>query len=189
MKKIKILLIVIIASIGAIIIYNKFDTKKIEVNEVDKHLMEYNLLPENNIYEFANIDKVINITNKTGVIIFCNPASSWCQYYMKTVNDTLSNNGINKIYYSDIKEDRNNNTLKYQKLVSILSDYLRVDDTNNKLIIMPYLIFIKDGKVMSYDDTFSHIDNPLSADEYFSNEKAIKDLENKLIDKINLYNN
>lgn len=189
MKKIKIILIVIIACIGAILIYNKFEMHEVDIPEVDKHLSQYNLLEDNNVYVFKNIDEIINIiSNKTAIVLFCNPGSNWCQHYLKSVDEIAKSNNISKIYYNDIKDDRNNNSLKYKKLVNILYDYLDYDDTNNKRLNMPYLLFVKNGKVIAYDNTFSVVSSEITADEYWNDSNNILNFENQINEYIYLLN-
>ena len=189
MKKIKIILIIIIACLGATIIYNKFDVKETDTIEIDKHLAEYTLLNDENIYVFKNIDEIINImNNKTGIILFCNPSSNWCQHYLKVIDDIAKSNNIKEIYYNDIKEDRNNNSLKYQKIVSKLYDYLDTDDTNNKRLNMPYLLFIKNGNVVAYDNRFSMVSSEITAEEYWNDPDNVMDFENQINEYIYLLN-
>ena len=189
MKKIKIILIIIIACLGATIIYNKFDVKETDTIEIDKHLAEYTLLNDENIYVFKNIDEIINImNNKTGIILFCNPSSNWCQHYLKVIDNIAKSNNIKEIYYNDIKEDRNNNSLKYQKIVSKLYDYLDTDDTNNKRLNMPYLLFIKNGNVVAYDNRFSMVSSEITAEEYWNDPDNVMDFENQINEYIYLLN-
>ena len=80
MKKIKISLILVIAIVGAFLIYKKFEHINYEQKEIDKFVSEYTLLEENHVFKIINIDEAINVlNNKTGIIFFCNPGSDWCQ--------------------------------------------------------------------------------------------------------------
>lgn len=189
MKKIKIILIIIIACIGAIIIYNKFYEPKIVEPEIHKSLVEYTLLDEKNIYEVKNIDEIINIlNNKTGIILFCNPGSSWCQYYIKALNDVAISNNIENIYYNDIKEDRTNNSLKYRKIIDKLNDYLYTDDTGNKRLNMPDLVFVRDGKVIVNDNSYTTVNSEIDVKEYWSDEKNVQEFNNQINEYIYLLN-
>ena len=69
MKKIKILIIILIAVVGALLIYKHFEKIKPEEIELNKFSTEYTLVPEDNIYVYRSIDEIIDILeNKTGVI-------------------------------------------------------------------------------------------------------------------------
>ena len=51
MKKIKISLIIVIAVVGAILIYKKFEHIDTEQKEIDKFVSEYTLLTENHVFQ------------------------------------------------------------------------------------------------------------------------------------------
>ena len=55
MKKIKISLIIVIAVVGAILIYKKFEHIDTEQKEIDKFVSEYTLLTENHVFQIINI--------------------------------------------------------------------------------------------------------------------------------------
>lgn len=184
MKKIKISLIIAIAIVGAFLIYKKFENVNTEQKEIDKFVSDYTLITENHVFKIINIDESINIlNNKTGVIFFCNPGSDWCQHYAKILDDIALENSIEKIYYVDIKDDRNLNSNKYRKLVTILQDYLDTDDTGNKRLSMPNLTFIKNGKIIANDNRTSLVSSDTTPEEYWTREKILT-FKNKIIESI-----
>ena len=188
MKKIKLSFILFIAIVGALLIYNNFDHVDVEKKEIDKFLEEYTLLDENHAYEIKNIDEIINILNKNGIVFFCNSGSDWCQYYAKMLDDVAVKSNINKIYYVDIKEDRNNNSTKYQKIVKKLYNYLDIDDTGNKRLSMPMLVFIKNGNVIASDTTTYRVSSDTTPKEYWT-DLNITNFENRINEYIELLNN
>ena len=184
MKKIKISLIIAIAIVGAFLIYKKFENVNTEQKEIDKFVSDYTLITEIHVFKIINIDESINIlNNKTGVIFFCNPGSDWCQHYAKILDDIALENSIEKIYYVDIKDDRNLNSNKYRKLVTILQDYLDTDDTGNKRLSMPNLTFIKNGKIIANDNRTSLVSSDTTPEEYWTREKILT-FKNKIIESI-----
>lgn len=184
MKKIKISLIIAIAIVGAFLIYKKFENVNTEQKEIDKFVSDYTQITENHVFKIINIDESINIlNNKTGVIFFCNPGSDWCQHYAKILDDIALENSIEKIYYVDIKDDRNLNSNKYRKLVTILQDYLDTDDTGNKRLSMPNLTFIKNGEIIANDNRTSLVSSDTTPEEYWTREKILT-FKNKIIESI-----
>lgn len=154
MEKIKIILVVIIAVAGALLIYNKFteekQTIKIEYKNINS---EYTLVEKDNIFKYKNIDDVIKtIQSGSGVIFLCSPESDTCQQYAESLDKASKETNLDQIIYCNIKSDRNANSIKYQKLVSLLNDYLSVDDLNNKIIYMPEVLFINNGKIIEHDN-------------------------------------
>lgn len=189
MKKIKILLIIGIAVIGAYLIHNKFKHINSEQKEIDKFVSEYSLITENHGFEIINAAEAVNIlNNKTGIIFFCNPGSDWCQHYAKVLDDIASENDIKKIYYVDIKNDRNINSNNYRKIVLKLQDYLDSDDTGNKRLNMPNLTFVKDGNIISNDNRTSLVSSDTTPEEYWTRENILT-FKNNIIESILLLEN
>ena len=188
MKKFKILCIIAFAIVGALIIYNHFDTEEFRTTLPNVISNEYNLTSETIVYETKNIDEVINIiNNKYGVIFMCTPETDWCKKYAEILNEVAIEKDLDKVYYVNIKYDRNMNTNKYQKLVHLLSDILLTDDTGNKRIYMPEVLFVRDGKIIAHDNETSFITNDITVNEYWSPENIAK-LKNKLYNYIDLLN-
>ncbi len=184
MKKIKISLILVIAIVGAFLIYKKFEHINYEQKEIDKFVSEYTLLEENHVFKIINIDEAINVlNNKTGIIFFCNPGSDWCQYYAKILDDIAVENDIEKIYYTDIKEDRNINSNNYRKIVTIMQEHLDSDDTGNKRLNMPNLTFVKDGNIIANDNRTSLVSSDTTPQEYWTRENILI-FKNNIIESI-----
>ena len=184
MKKIKILLIIVIAVVGAFLIYKKFEHINANQKEIDTFLSEYTLITENHVFEIVNTAEVVNIlNNKTGIVFFCNPGSDWCQHYAKILDDIALENGINKIYYVDIKNDRNIKSNNYRKIVTILQDFLDSDDTGNKRLNMPNLTFVKDGIIISNDNRTSLVSSDTTPEEYWTRENILT-FKNNIIESI-----
>ncbi len=183
MKRVKIVCIIIFAIVGALLIYNHFDTEEFKTTIPNKISNDYNLTNEVVVYENKNIDEVINIiNNKYGIIFMCTPETEWCKMYAELLNDVAIEKDIDKIYYLNIKNERSMNTSKYQRLVALLSDVLYTDDTGNKAIYMPEVVFVRDGKIVAHDNETSFIFNDQTAEDYWTEENI-----NKFKDKISNY--
>ncbi len=171
MKKLKISFVILIAILGAYLIYNHFDNIEEKTEEVNKFATEYTLLDDDNIFVYRSIDEIINIlTNKTGVVFFCTKDSKWCQYYAYYLNNTLKELGIKEINYLDIKKDRELLTSKYQKIVDLLSNNLYTDDLDNKKIFMPDLTIVKDGVIIAHNNDTALIASDNEPENYWNQE-------------------
>ena len=172
MNKLKILVIILIAVIGAYFIYDHFDKLRKEEEKIDKFVTEYTLLDNNHIFEYSSIDEVIDIlSNKTGVIFLCTPESIWCQRYALYLTNSLKKYGIDSVSYLNIKSYRQLNTTKYKKIVELLQDYVYKDDLNESKIIMPDLTFVKDGVIIAHDNETSLITSDYVPEEYWNQDK------------------
>ena len=189
MYKLKLIAIAIIAIVGALLIYKHFENIKDDEIVLDRFSSEYNLVSEDNIFKYSSLDEILDIVeSKTGVVFLCTPESNWCNYYAKYLNETLKESNIDVIYYHDIKSDRELNTLKYQKLLDILSSYLYKDDMNNSKLYMPDLTIVKDGNIIAHDNETALIESDQKEESYWTDEK-ISEFKIKINNYIYLLNN
>lgn len=171
MKKAKILGIVFIAVIGALLIY-KYCKPPATVKVNNNFNNEYNLVDENNVFVYKSIDDILITLDKgTGIIFLGFPECSWCQNYVKYLNDVAVSKNIDIIYYYNFKSIRESNTEKYKKLVNRLDDYLFLDDTGSYRLYAPTLVIVKEGKILSFDNETSLMTNPILPKEYWTEEK------------------
>lgn len=154
---------------------------KNEKTDAIKFSEEYTQVDKNNVYVYRDIDQIINILEKgTGIVYLGFPECPWCQRYTKYLNEVAQDMGIEKIYYYNIREDRKNNTENYQKLVSILSDYLQNDEEGNKRIYAPSIIALKKGEIVGFDDETAWDTKGFSTPDEYWTEEEVKNLKEKL---------
>lgn len=144
---------------------------------------EYKAVSNNNIYEYATYDNVIDVLKKdTGIIYFGFPSCDLCKKVVPILDEAAKKRDINNILYYNFKDIRDNNTKEYQDLVDILSDYLEKDDEKEKRISAPTIVFVNKGRIVG---TYMGKLNPES--EQIITEEEIQDLKNNflsLIDKM-----
>lgn len=122
-----------------------------------KFAKEYTTVTEDNYFVYRNNEEIIKILEHgTGVIYLGFPECPWCQAYVPFLNEIADVEGLEKIYYYNILEDRKNNTETYKKIVDIIKDYLRYDEEGNKRIYVPAVIVVSDGKIVGFDDETSY---------------------------------
>lgn len=181
-KKSSIMLIIIMAILGAYLIYNHFN-KNGDINNTNKNFNEeFSLVDKDNIFEYINIDTVLDTFDTSGIIFMAFKENTWSNYYAKYLNEVAKDNNIDKIMYYDIKKDRQSNNIKYKKLINILSKYLPINDEGNLYISVPYLVFIKDGKILHTDNETAIQYNNITPKQYWNNDNI-----NNFKDKINEY--
>ena len=181
-KKGSIMLIIIMAIVGAYLIYNHFN-KDENINNNNKNFNEeYSLVDKDNVYRYINIDEVLDTFNKSGIIFMGFKENIWSNYYAKYLNEVAKENNIKEILYYDIKKDRQTNNIKYKKLINLLEKYLMMNDEGNLYISVPYLVIIKDGKIL-YTDNETSIINGNTTPSLYWNQNNIDNFK----DKINNY--
>ena len=183
MKNKKILLsivsVLLVTLITGCSLFN--DNKSIEKTDAEKFSEEYTEVGKNNLYVYRDVDQIINILEKgTGIVYLGFPECPWCQTYSKYLNEVALDLGIEKIYYYNIREDRNNNTEDYQKIVSILKDYLQNDEEGNKRIYVPSVIALNKGKIVGFDDETAWDTKGFKTPSEYWTKDEVKDLKAKL---------
>lgn len=181
--------ILILSTLASFFIYEHFNKELKARNNLST---TYTKLDKKNVYKIININKAIKLVKQgNGALLIGFKECIWCQQYVKVIDDIAKKNSLPTVYYLDIKEDRKNNTKKYQELVNLLKDKLKNDDLGNKRIFVPFLVIAKNKEILATDDETS----TLSSDKvdplkYWTKEK-ISALEEKLkpaIEKIKICN-
>ena len=190
--------VIIVALIGVVIYLlvkennnaNNVTNDKPEITDASKFADEYTEISEDNVFVYASVDEIIDtLENGNGVVYLGFPECQWCQRYVVYLNDVAKKNNVDKILYYNIREDRNDNSENYLKIVDLLKDYLQDDEDGNPRIYVPAIIFMNDGKIVGFDDETSLDTKGCSnADEYWT-EDEINDLKERLneyIEKANV---
>ena len=160
-------------------------TKEEKQTDAKKFAEEYTQVTDDNYFVYRTSEEIIKILdNGTGVVYLGFPECPWCQSYVKMLNEVADIEGLEKIYYLNILEDRKNNTEDYQKIVDILKEYLQYDDEGNKRIYVPAVIVVSKGEIVGFNDETSYDTKGLEKPEDYWNEEEISDLKNNLTDMI-----
>ena len=182
--------ILFIALIGAFIYLGKKDfTDTSKQSDNERFASEYSINKDNPFVYSYGSQIVDIIKNKSGIIYLGFSSNEWCKYYINYLYDVLKENDVNKVYYYDILKDRTKNTKYYLELEEILSDYLYKLDNGSIKVLTPALIFVKDGKIVYFDDETSIERNNLTPDLYWTNDKvdAFKSKINTYIKEVGVY--
>lgn len=163
------------------------DTSK--QSDSERFAAEYSINKENPFVYSYGSEVVDIIKNKSGIIYLGFSSNDWCKYYIKYLYDVLKENDVKKVYYYDILKDRTKNTKYYLELEDLLSDYLYELDNGNIHVLTPALIFVKDGKIIYFDDETSIERNNLTPDLYWTKDKvdSFKNKINTYIKEVGVY--
>lgn len=194
MKKKKTIIIssiVVLLLIVGLVLFLVFKKNKINKNideEKIKFAEEYKI-SKDNVFTYRTIEEINKILkNGTGLVFLGFPECPWCRGYVPIINEVAKKEGLEKIYYFNIYEDRKNNTEEYQEMVKLLKGFLRYDDEGNERIYAPSLIAVKNGKILEFDDT-RYWDNKKydSAEEFWQSAdlKPMKEKITKMINEVN----
>lgn len=194
MKKKKIIIIssiVVLLLIVGLVLFLVFKKNKINKNideEKAKFAEEYKTTKDN-VFTYRTIEEINKILkNGTGLIFLGFSKCPWCRGYVPIINEVAKKEGLEKIYYFNIYEDRKNNTEEYQEMVKLLKGFLRYDDEGNERIYAPSLIAVKNGKIIEFDDTRYWDNKKYDSAEEFWQSADLKPIKEKLIKMINEVN-
>ncbi len=176
---ISILVLLIIAGLTYFFLLKKEEVTPDNV----KFAKEYTKISEDNLFKYKTLEEVNKILTKgTGVVYLGFPECPWCQEYVKYIDEVSKSVGLDKVYYSNILDDRKNDTEEYKETVKILSDYLSNDDEGNKRVYVPSVIVVSSGKIVMFDDeTAKDTKGYDSPKEYWQSENLTA-LKTKLTD-------
>lgn len=128
-----------------------------------------------NRFVYADFEKIKKIIEGTGVVYFGFPECPWCRNSVPVINEAAKQVGIDKIYYlnvADIRDQKeldedgnvvttNEGTKEYQELLELLNDslpeYKGLNDSTIKRIYVPLVMTFKNGKVI--DSHLSTVDS------------------------------
>ncbi|MBQ2872506.1 MAG: thioredoxin family protein [Bacilli bacterium] len=156
-------------------------TKETEETDAQKFAKEYSTLTEDNYFVYRKNEEIVKILEHgTGVIYLGFPECPWCQAYVPMLNEVADIEGLEKIYYYNILEDRKNNTETYQKIVNITKEYLQYDEEGNKRIYVPAVIVVSDGEIIGFDDETSYDTKGYDSPEDYWKEEEQSELKKRL---------
>ncbi len=121
-------------------------------SDAERFATEYTSVSKDNPFVYKSGQEVIDvIEHGTGVVFLGFPSCPWCQAYAGYLADVAKENGLDKIYYYNIYDARQNNTEEYQKLVQLLGGNLQYDEDGHRRIYVPDVVFVIDGRIVGND--------------------------------------
>ena len=150
------------------------------ITDAERFSKEYTSIEKENPFVYVGSNRVLEIlNNETGIILVGFSSNAWMQEYVKELYPVLKENNINKVYYYDVIEDRTKKTKNFRQIEDLLSKSLKITDMGAEYLFTPALIFVKDGKIINYDDETSLVSYDMRPNTYW-NEDAINNFRNKI---------
>ena len=85
-----------------------------EETDSKKFKEEYPQVSEFNMFTYKSADDIIKILEHGTAIVYLGfPECPWCQAYVPMLNEVADSEGLEKIYYYNILNDRKDNTDNY----------------------------------------------------------------------------
>lgn len=182
---ITVILVLVLVIIGTLLLLNgnnkKEETKDNNNIDHENFAKEYKEVTKDNVFVYKNVDEIIKIMNHgTGVVYLGYPECPWCQEYVKYLNETAKEVGIEKIYYCNTKKVKEESMEKYHELISILDGHLQYTDEGDQWIYVPNVSFHINGKIIGNDYETSKDTHGLKNPKDYWTTEEIKDLKKTL---------
>lgn len=139
----------------------------------------YSRVVNDNRFVFASADEVLEkFESGSGLIFLGFQQCPWCQQLAPLVDDAAKAEGLDKIYYLDIRHARETNDDTYKKLVEKLKPHLRTDENGQPRVYVPDVTALKDGRVVSHFLQETTVDGEkATADTYWTKERRARAVE------------
>lgn len=144
-----------------------------EQSDAIRFRSEYPLVGEDNVFVYKNISEIADILESgTGAVFLGFPTCIWCQTYAAILHEAAVELGVEKIYYGNVRLDRQNNTSPYQRILRALKDYLELDSEGRPQMDLPDFSVVIDGVIIGHDNETSTEDGSTPPHEYWTNARA-----------------
>lgn len=139
----------------------------------------YSRVANDNRFVFASPGEVLEkFESGSGLIFLGFQQCPWCQQLAPLVDDAAKAEGLDKIYYLDIRHARETNDATYKQLVEKLKPHLRTDENGQPRVYVPDVTALKDGRVVSHFLQETTVDGEkATADTYWTKERRARAVE------------
>lgn len=139
----------------------------------------YSRVANDNRFVFASPGEVLEkFESGSGLIFLGFQQCPWCQQLAPIVDDAAKVEGLDKIYYLDIRHARETNDATYKKLVEKLKPHLRTDENGQPRVYVPDVTALKGGRVVGHflQETTADGENA-TPDTYWTGERRARAVE------------
>ena len=144
MKK---LLLIILLLVGCSNKNNDINKFKEEYEYLNSENIEVNIDSKYNI-KYLTINEVVNfLENDTGILFFGIANDGMSRSVVETVLEVSKENELELYYYSP-SSLAENDTENFANMIGILNEYLQTNEDDQKILSVPDIYFVKDGKIV-----------------------------------------
>jgi predicted bacteriocin transport accessory protein len=131
---------------------NGKEVQSVQISDSERFALEYPLVGKDNIFIYKTAGETADILeNGRGIVFIGYKECPWCQSYAVFLQDAALEMEMDKIYYCDIREDRQSNSESYQRIVSILAGRLQYDDEGRPRVYVPDVSIVSRGRIITHD--------------------------------------
>jgi len=159
---------------------NGKDVQK-EPGDSERFALEYPSVGNDNIFVYRNASETADILeNGRGIVFMGFKECPWCQFYAVFLHDVARELEVEKIYYFDVKEDRQSNSENYRRILDILSGQLQYDDEGHSRVYVPDVTIVSRGRIIVHDYETSKETLGYSTPQEYWNDERVNALKERL---------
>jgi len=163
--------------------------QKKQLSDSERFALEYPLVGSDNIFVYKNASETADILEKGRGIVFLGfKECPWCQQYAVYLHDAAREMEVEKIFYCDIKNDRESNSESYQRIIGIFSGRLQYDDEGRPRLYVPDTAIVSRGRIITHDFETSKDTLGYESPREYWNEERVNALKERLKAGINILN-
>jgi hypothetical protein len=152
-----------------------------EPSDSEKFALEYPLVGRDNIFVYRNASETADIlANGRGIVFMGFKECPWCQFYAVFLHDVALELEVEKIFYCDIREDRQSNSEDYRRIVDNLSGQLQYDDEGHPRVYVPDVTIVSRGRIIVHDFETSKETFGYSTPQEYWNDERVNALKERL---------
>jgi len=149
MKKVVIILMSIFLLVGC----GKTDGEKFkeeyEALNGTQNLINITIDSNSNI-KYLNAKQTVSFLKEgTGILYFGFPKCPWCRNVLPVLLEVATSNNMS-ISYLNPSGLRNSKNKDFEEIMNMLDAYLMTNDEGNKVLYVPDVYFVKDGKIIGH---------------------------------------
>ncbi len=170
MKKLLLILLIFLVGCGN-------DINKFKEEYESQEGIEVNISKDNKIKYISAKETVDVLKNKTGILFFGISSDNTTRSVVETLLQVAKDNDLNIYYFDPNTVPDKDNDENFAKILGILDSYLQSNEEDEKVLAVPDVYFIKDGKVMGnkFGSIISYDGEQLNDDQ---KEQLYKDYNN-----------
>jgi hypothetical protein len=158
------------------------------MSDSERFAREYPLVGKDNIFTYRNAGETADIlANGRGIVFIGFKECAWCQSYAVFLHDAAREMGIDKIFYCDIREDRQSNSESYQRILRILGGHLQYDDEGRPRVYVPCVAIVSRGRIITYDFETSKETLGYHTPQEYWNDERVQSLKERLRAGMKIY--
>lgn len=165
------MIVVVLLILGCYFLLKDHQTNTI--TDAQKFASEYKQVDENNVFVYRSVDEIIKIMEHgTGVVYLGYPECPWCQAYVPYLNEVAQEIGLDKIYYCNTKQVKEESMEKYYQLIELLHGFLQYNEEGEEWIYVPNVSFHINGDLIGNDyETSKDTHNLKDPKDYWTQEE------------------